>query len=401
MDLLQMAFSFEFVNNCIEKGLTKSIPRRILADLCTADFRQQLYKQIENGEYKLSPPKVAKIPKDNGSFREIYICKPLDRIILTLLNSALDYEYGGLLSDACVSYRKGMSCANVVREIPGNMLTGYKLDLSKYFDSVPQDVLNRTLKELKLDKPIEKLLLEFYNDNRVIVDNKIVNRYKSLGQGCATASFLSNYLLRNFDNQMLQLCDFYRRYSDDMLLLGTNADDALAVAKRELGALGLAINPDKIEQITPDKEFKFLGFGIKGDTVTISLKDMARKKSEVKHALKLVDRSLPLEQRLPKAIESVKHIFFNYSDPCYGWLYIKALGVNDYARIAELDNYCKDCIRASLTGSWNYTHNVNKFPNKLLEAYGYVSLVHMAKAARIDRAFFKGEHLRCVTQHIR
>ena len=244
-------------------------------------------------------------------------------------------------------------------------------------------------------------MLEFYNDNHVIVDNKIVNRYKSLGQGCATASFLSNYLLRNFDSRMLQLCDFYRRYSDDMLLLGTEADEALAVAKRELGALGLAINPDKIEQLTPDKEFKFLGFGIKGDTVTISSKDMSRKKSEVKHALKLVDRSLPIEQRLSKAIESVKHIFFNYSDPCYGWLYIKALGVNDYARIAELDNYCKDCIRAALTGSWNYTHNMNKFPNRLLEAQGYVSLVHMAKAAHIGRSFFKGEHLRCVTQHIR
>lgn len=400
MDLLQVAFSKEFVEQCIAKGVDKSIPRSILTEFCLADYRRELTDKIQSGEYKLSPPRVVKIPKDNGSFREIYVCNPVDRMVLSLLNAALDYLYGDRLSTACMSYQKGLSCAKVVRELPQHSLAGYKVDLSKYFDSVTKDALFAMLKELDTGSAADKLLWEFYSDDTVIVDNQPEVRYKSLGQGCATAAFLSNYLLRNVDNLMLSKCTYYCRYSDDMLITGPNATEALAELKQQLRQFGLTLNPDKVEEISPDKEFKFLGFGIKGSVVTISRKDMQAKKREVKHALKLVDYHLPFKERLQKSIDAVKRVFFNFSEPCHGWLYAKALGINDYTRISELDKYCKDCIRATLLGSWNYTHNVHKIPNSLLQELGYVSLVHMAKAARIDRSFFREEHLLCVKQHM-
>lgn len=400
MDLLQVAFSQEFVEQCISRGVDKSIPRNVLADFCLASFRQKLIAAIQSGEYKLSPPRVVKIPKDNGSFREIYVCKPVDRMVLSLLNAALDHLYGDKLSTACMSYQKGLSCAKVVRELPQQHLVGYKVDLSKYFDSVSKDALFTMLKELDTGSAADRLLWDFYSDDTVIVDGRPEVRYKSLGQGCATAAFLSNYLLRDVDNLMLSKCTYYCRYSDDMLIAGPNATQALAELEQQLKQFGLTLNPNKVEEISPDKEFKFLGFGIHGSEVTISRKDMQAKKREVKHVLKMVDYHLPFEERLRKSVEAVKHVFFNYSEPCHGWLYAKALGINTYTRVSELDKYCKDCIRASVLGGWNYTHNVHKIPNSLLQEMGYVSLVHMAKAARIDRSFFREEHLLCVKQHM-
>ena len=401
MNLLQAAFSQEILTQCIDKGIDKTIPVSVLRKFCVADYRTNLIAKIESGGYQLSPPRVVKIPKDNGSFREIYVCKPVDRVVLTLINSALNYLYEDKLSPACKSYQQGLSCATAVREVPKPILAGYKVDLSKYFDSVSKDTLMTMLKELDTGSAADRLLRDFYSDDRVIIGKTPVERYKSLGQGCATAAFLSNYLLRHVDAKMMQQCSYYCRYSDDMLLLGPNAESALAVLKQELLPFGLALNPSKVEQVSPDKEFKFLGFGINGPHITISKKDLQAKKREVKHALKMIDYHLSHEERLKKSISAVKRIFFNYAEPCHGWLYMKALGINDYSRISELDEYCKDCIRASILGRWNYTHNIHQIPNSLLEENGYVSLVHMAKVAHISRALFMEEHLLCVVQHMK
>ena len=49
---------------------------------------------------------------------------------------------------------------------------GYKLDLSKYFDSVPHEVINKALAELDTDSPLEQVLYKYYNDDTVYQDRK-------------------------------------------------------------------------------------------------------------------------------------------------------------------------------------------------------------------------------------
>lgn len=404
MDLLEALFEPDIWESVIDKGADKTIPLAVLRKWCHVDKRLELLNKIIAGEYHIKPPTIARIPKDNGKFREIYVNTADDRVVLAAINQALYRLFDYKLSPACKAYREGHSCAKTVREAIQHTMFGYKLDLSKYFDSVPHEVINKALAELNTDSPVEQVLYEYYNDDTVYENHQLIPRFKSLSQGCAVASFLANYILIDVDNRMTQECLYYCRYSDDMLLLckdKQSADRALAVLNDMLGALGLSLNPDKIEAISPLTEFKFLGFGILGSTVTISQKDFKLKKAEVKHVCRLIEtnKKIPKDKKLRAAVKAVQKVFFSATDPSFGWLHSKAMGINNFQRLSELDAYCKDCIRATVTSSWNYTHNIHVISNEQLALAGYVSLVHMAKLVQIDKALYETEHLLHIQQY--
>lgn len=395
MDLIELFFQPEYWYNAIDKSIDKGLDKGMLRYMSSAEGRLKLFDQIANGDYHIKPPEVKKIPKDNGKFREIYINSPKDRIVLSIINSIWNDEHPELISPACKAYLVGNSCAKTVREVSHKELHGYKLDLSKYFDSVSIETINKCLDKLDTHTPLDDAIREYYNTNIVIENKKKVTRYKSLAQGCALSAFLSNAVLFDIDARMLELCDYYCRYSDDMLILGPNADKALVELKIMLADIGLSLNPDKIEKIIPTSEFKFLGFGLQGHKILISKKSLAEKKKAVQHITKLIshNKSLSPEQKLKRAVREVKYLFINHSDPCHGWLYGKSLAVNDLERIEYLDKFCKEHIRASVTGKWNYTTNVHKVTEEMLRNAGYVSLVHMFKIAQINRDLFLQEHL--------
>lgn len=402
MDLVECLFEPDIWNSIIDKGVDKTIPSSILRKYSFPEARLDLLRRIVSGEYHIKPPKVTRIPKDNGTYREIYINTPEDRLVLAGINQAYYKLYEDRLSPACKAYRVNHSCGKTVREVASHTINGYKLDLSKYFDSVPITVINEALDELDTGSPLDSIVREYYNTNLVIIDGKLTERYKSLAQGCAVAAFLSNYVLRKVDSKMTKLCTYYCRYSDDMILLADNPDVPLQVLKDMLEELGLKLNPEKIEHIDPWHEFKFLGFGIAGRKISISQKDFLLKKREIKHVCKLVcsDRTLTSKEKLSKAIRTVQNIFFSRQEPFYGWIYGKAVYINDYERIIELDKFCKEHIRAAVTGKWNFTSNEHKVSEQDLRNAGYVSLLHMAKMAKAGRDIFQQEHLLHIKQHI-
>ena len=88
-------------------------------------------QDLEEGKYKIAPPHVSYIPKDDGTLREIYVNSIKDRMILTLINAIWYKRHADMISPACKAYISGSSCAKVVREVATRHISGYKLDLSK------------------------------------------------------------------------------------------------------------------------------------------------------------------------------------------------------------------------------------------------------------------------------
>lgn len=400
MDLLEVAFSRQVWEDVINRGVDKTIPKKMLVKYSRPENRVELLDKIISGRYHISPPRVLTVPKDNGGLREIYVNSPEDRLVLAISNQAYNILFSSSISPACKAYQKGLSCGSVVRDVAKQNICGYKLDLSKYFDSVSIDIINAAFDTLDTHSPLDQVIRDYYNTNYVFVNNEITGRFKSLAQGCAVSAFLSNYVLNDIDEQMLNMCEYYCRYSDDMLLLGDNADKALVVLKDMLKVKGLELNPDKVEQINFQTEFKFLGFGICGSTIDISIKDFKAKKREIKQICnKLKKSKLPTDIKLIKVIRSVQDIFFSRVDPFHGWLYSKACTINTLGRICELDCFAKEHIRAAVTGKWNYTTNIHKVTEDMLRDAGYVSLVQMAKLAQIDRDAYQQTHQLYIAQH--
>lgn len=133
--------------------------------LVSPEARSKVYTAIKNGTYQIMPPREQKIPKDNGDFRIVYICSDIDRVVLRVVNNLLFETCPEFIHKTCKSYQKGLSTQKTVKEVVRNIQSmntktiGIKVDLSKYFDSVPIRLLIRFLTELKINSASQKLLI--------------------------------------------------------------------------------------------------------------------------------------------------------------------------------------------------------------------------------------------------
>ena len=61
----------------------------------------------------------------------------------------------------------------------------------------------------------------------------------------AVSPFLANYILRDVDEAISKLNVLYYRYSDDILILGPDFEQARDILYRKLAEKGLTINPNR------------------------------------------------------------------------------------------------------------------------------------------------------------
>ena len=351
---LKKFFDMHRWEEILEKGYDKRIDMSLLRRLCDPTARYQLLMAIQNDQYRIFPPHIARIPKDNGDFREVYVNEPIDRIFLSLYNDVLFEMFGDRIHPACKSYQKGIGCPHTVKEIsakickmPSNRV-GYKADLSKYFDTVRIDIIDKALDELDTGSPLDRIVREYYHNDMVFdIDDNLIEHYGSLKQGCAVASFLANYVLRDIDARLSELDILYCRYSDDILMVGKDADKALSILAEMLATKGLKLNPKKVEPIRKDAFFTFLGFNICGPKITFSKKSIKNFQREVE------ERTIKSDNSTKKAIHQInKYLYEGYivDDKQFGWSAYFLPTVNVQEDVQELNRFVMDCIRAVDSG---------------------------------------------------
>lgn len=279
--ILQKFFEIERWEKAIEKGVVKDIRKDQLIKLTSEETRIQMYRAMYNGTYEISPPHTAKIPKDNGDFRTVYVNEPIDRIVLSIANDLLFELMPEMVHKTCKSYQTGIGCGKVVLEVSNTIVSanttdilGWKADLSKYFDSVPiryiDEAFDRVEKKYGYSALIHVLRKYYHCDLYFDEDNQLHSAYQSLKQGCAVASWLADVLLYNLDEELSKLPGYYVRYSDDMLYIGSDYQWAMKLLQRRLSEMEMSLNPKKVEYLSVNQWFKFLGFSIKGKDISLS-----------------------------------------------------------------------------------------------------------------------------------
>lgn len=354
--LLEEMFKYENWISLIDKAEQKNINKTILRKMCEEKTRVEIYTRIKEGRYEISPPHIVLIPKDNGDFRECKANEDEDRIILTLINDCLMKLFPEMIHDKCKSYQKSIGCAEVVQNVVGEInkvqgnFIGYKVDLSKYFDSVSINwidwafyAVERRLGYKPNTEPVLNMLRKYYhNDWLFDVDGNLVQKYTSLKQGSAVAAWLADVILYDVDDYLSKYCDVYVRYSDDMLLIGRNATKAKEWLEEKLTKYGLKLNPKKVEPLYKNEWFTFLGFKVKGNMITLS-------KNRVKNFQKEVEKRTIKVRKISqdKARASVmKYLYegdYNWATSCFSI-------INVEKDIDELNKFIMDCLRACKTG---------------------------------------------------
>ena len=355
MDFLLQEFMQQWrwekaIDDAIEKGIAKSELRQ----LCMAETRYQIYQLIRTGNYKIAPPREQKIPKENkGEFRTVYINENADRVLLSIANDMLMELCKDMIHPACKSYQKGIGCSKVVMEISNIMendpseVMGFKADLSKYFDSVPLEYINEVfdvIEERFGKSTLIDVLRDYYHTDIYIDENgQLAQKYQSLKQGCAVASFLADVLLYDMDECMSRLDGFYVRYSDDILYLGNEISSAETFLKISLKMKGLKLNPKKFEYLTHDKWFKFLGFNIKVPLKGEVMRTLS--KNRVKTFQKEIEkRTIKAKNtRMTRAVNQVNKYLYKGDHP---WATSVLPVMNVGHDIDALNHFVMDCIRA-------------------------------------------------------
>lgn len=353
--ILKKFFEIDRWQKAIEKGVVKDIRKDQLIKLTKEETRLAIYKLMREGKYEISPPHTAKIPKDNGDFRTVYVNEPIDRIILSIANDLLFELMPEMVHPACKSYQTGIGCGKVVKEVSYNIVNantkeilGWKADLSKYFDSVPIAYIDAAFDAVERKyghSAVIQVLRKYYHANWYFDENNVLqSKFQSLKQGCAVASWLADVLLYNLDEEMSKLQGYYVRYSDDMLYIGSDYQWAMEILQKRLGEMEMKLNPDKVEYIKDSVWFKFLGFSIKG-------KDISLSSSRIKTFQKEIE-SRTIKKRdttMEKAVNSVNRYLYKGNGE-FSWA-TQVLGVcNVQKDLDELNKFVMDCLRATKTG---------------------------------------------------
>lgn len=348
-----MFFETERWQYAINKGFDKDINKATLHQLTTPEARLTMYQRIKDGKYKIMPPHTAKIPKDNGDFRTVYVNEPCDRVLLSIANDLLFELMPEMVHPRCKSYQKGIGCGRVVQEVSrkicsanGNVI-GWKSDLSKYFDSVPIEFI-----DLAFDKVEEKhgksalidVIRDYYHTDLFFdTDGNISNSYQSLKQGCSVAAWLADVVLYHIDEQLSALDGYYIRYSDDTLFIGNDYEKAMTIMQDELMKMHMKLNPKKVEYLDENHWFKFLGYSIKGHNISLSSTRIKTFQKEIeKRTIKKRDTTMT------KAINAVnRYLYKGFGD--FSWATQVLPVINVKEDIDKLNMFVMDCIRAVKT----------------------------------------------------
>lgn len=352
--LLKKFIEPERWEHAVEIGIEKGIDKAILRSMTTPETRAAIYVAIRDGNYEIAPPHQALIPKDDGTYRTVYVNENIDRIVLSIINDLLFELCGNMVHPACKSYQKGTGCGNVVKEVsqlvvntPGKII-GFKSDLSKYFDSVPIRFIDKAFDEVErrigTSAVIDVLRKYYHADLCFDVDGNLISHYQSLKQGCAVASFLADVVLYHIDDKLSKMNGFYCRYSDDCLFIGREYESAMRTMSKELAKMEMGLNPKKVEYLSRDRWFKFLGYSIKGDQISLS-------KSRIKSFQKEIE-ARTIKKRgisLSNALNSVNTYLYKGNGE-FSWA-TQVLGtINVKHDVDKLNGFVMDCLRAVQTG---------------------------------------------------
>lgn len=410
--LLQKFFESWRWEKALETGVGKGIDKGELRALTNPEVRVAMYNCIVSDQYEIAPPHQAEIPKDDGTMRIVYVNENVDRIFLSIVNDMLFELFPEMIHKSCKSYQSGIGCGKVVQEVSRHLcntagtIIGWKSDLSKYFDTVPREFIDRVFDRIEEkvgnSKIIDIVRKYYHTDWCFDVDGNLIEHYQSLKQGCAVASFLADTMLYHIDERLSTMDGYYVRYSDDCLYIGADHEKAMELMKMYLGKMQLTLNPKKIEYLTHDKWFKFLGFNIMGSQITLS-------KGRVKDFQKEISaRTTKLPRvTLAKAINSVNRYLYK-GDGRFSWATSVLPIINVQKDIDTLNEYVLDSLRACVTGKKkigglgvvmdkdDYTilrgTGKNVAANRIntpKEIEGFLSIRCMANAIRTNRSVYE------------
>jgi RNA-directed DNA polymerase len=273
----------------------------------------KIWNRMSSGSYFPPPVKAVEIPKASGGTRVLGVPSVADRVAQTVAAARVEAVVEPLFHDDSFGYRPRRGVPDAVgrcRERCWEHDWVLDLDVQKFFDSVPWDLMVKAV-EKHVTEPWVILYVKRWLAAPVrMPDGSLVQRDKGTPQGSAISPVLANLFMHYaFDVWMAREfpdCPF-ERYADDAVVhcrTGQRAREVREALEERMGEVGLRLHPDKTKVVYCKDDnrrghydgpvsFDFLGFTFRarsvsgkrgrftGFTPAISTKAEARVSAEV------------------------------------------------------------------------------------------------------------------------
>lgn len=220
------------------------------------DVHNNLYKiwnRMSSGSYFPPPVKAVDIPKPGGT-RTLGVPSVGDRVAQTVVAARLEARMEQIFHRNSYGYRPGRSAHQAVavtRQRCWRMDWVVDMDIAKFFDSVPWDLMVKAV-EVNTDQPWIVLYVKRWLAAPMIgADGTVIRRERGTPQGSAVSPALANlflhyaldrWLVRTFPDVQ------FARYVDDAVVHCRSESRAIqvrdAIAER-MRQVGLCLHPDK------------------------------------------------------------------------------------------------------------------------------------------------------------
>jgi RNA-directed DNA polymerase len=249
------------------------------------DLKDNLYRvwnRMSSGTYFPPPVRAVEIPKSSGGTRVLGVPTVGDRVAQTVAALALEPRTEAVFHEDSYGYRRRKGALDAVaacRQRCRDRNWVIDLDIRKFFDSVPWDLV---VKAVQANVTHEQRWIVLYVKRWlaapiVMPDGKTAERDKGTPQGSAVSPVLADLFMHYAFDKWLErefpLVEF-ERYADDAVVHCATEQQArkvLAALEERMAEVGLQLHPDKTRIVycrdrnrrrsdCADTSFTFLGY---------------------------------------------------------------------------------------------------------------------------------------------
>ncbi len=224
-----------------------------------AGLRDNLFKiwnRMSSGTYFPPPVRAVEIPKASGGTRVLGVPTVADRVAQTVAALALEPRTEAIFHDDSYGYRPERGALDAVAKCRQRCWEKdwvIDLDVRKFFDSVPWDLM---VKAVQANTTHEQRWIVLYVRRWlaapiVMPDGRTQARDKGTPQGSAVSPVIANLFMHYAFDKWLER-EFpavkFERYADDAVVhcaTERQAEEVLAALGKRMAEVGLQLHPDK------------------------------------------------------------------------------------------------------------------------------------------------------------
>jgi RNA-directed DNA polymerase len=257
----------------------------VTIEMFEKDLKDNLYKvwnRMSSGTYFPPPVRAVEIPKASGGTRVLGVPSVADRVAQTVAAMALEPRTEAIFHEDSYGYRPRKGALDAVaacRQRCWARSWVIDLDIRKFFDSVPWDLVIRAVQANVTHEQrwIVLYVKRWLAAPIMMPDGRVAERDRGTPQGSAVSPVLANLFMHYAFDKWLER-EFpaveFERYADDAVVHCATEQQArrvLAALEERMADVGLQLHPDKTRVVyckdrnrrrrdCADTSFTFLGY---------------------------------------------------------------------------------------------------------------------------------------------